>query len=86
MQERLKDLPELAKKLIPDFPFGCRRPTPGNGFLEAYVAIAQILDRLAKMDPPVIFAKNCSHDLSYRLQIFQSYNQGSYLRNFADHS
>nr|RBQ97532.1 hypothetical protein FVER53263_05843 [Fusarium verticillioides] len=32
---KLSAKPELANDLIPDFPVGCRRPTPGNGFLEA---------------------------------------------------
>jgi cation diffusion facilitator CzcD-associated flavoprotein CzcO len=26
---------ELVKHMIPDFAVGCRRPTPGNGYLEA---------------------------------------------------
>lgn len=39
MKARLKGNTALAEKLIPTFPFGCRRPTPGNGFLEAYVIL-----------------------------------------------
>jgi cation diffusion facilitator CzcD-associated flavoprotein CzcO len=36
MTRKLAKKPELAAKLIPsDFNVGCRRPTPGNGFLEA---------------------------------------------------
>lgn len=35
MKARLKGNMALAEKLVPTFPFGCRRPTPGNGFLEA---------------------------------------------------
>ena len=36
MQSKLTKKPELMDKLIPqDFGVGCRRPTPGNGFLEA---------------------------------------------------
>ncbi|OQV00818.1 hypothetical protein CLAIMM_06266 [Cladophialophora immunda] len=39
MMEKLKDRDELIDKLIPkDFPVGCKRPTPGNGFLEALVS------------------------------------------------
>ncbi|KAI0136174.1 hypothetical protein BJ170DRAFT_585 [Xylariales sp. AK1849] len=35
MQRKLKKSPELADKLIPTtFAVGCRRPTPGNGYLE----------------------------------------------------
>ncbi|KAF5536972.1 flavin-binding monooxygenase [Fusarium napiforme] len=33
MLERVK--PELADKILPDFPPNCRRPTPGPGYLEA---------------------------------------------------
>ncbi|EXJ91716.1 hypothetical protein A1O3_00266 [Capronia epimyces CBS 606.96] len=36
MRRKLARKPELMDKLIPtDFGVGCRRPTPGNGFLEA---------------------------------------------------
>ncbi|EGV65316.1 hypothetical protein PSN45_002536 [Yamadazyma tenuis] len=36
MKEKLASKPEIAEKVIPqDFGVGCRRPTPGNGFLEA---------------------------------------------------
>ncbi|CZR69046.1 related to steroid monooxygenase [Phialocephala subalpina] len=38
MQEKLAKKPELLKVLIPDFAVGCRRPTPGNGYLEALCA------------------------------------------------
>lgn len=36
MEERLKDLPNLAEKLIPSFSPGCRRLTPGDGYIEAF--------------------------------------------------
>jgi cation diffusion facilitator CzcD-associated flavoprotein CzcO len=35
MATKLKGDPTLLKHLIPDFAVGCRRPTPGNGYLEA---------------------------------------------------
>ncbi|KAI1151262.1 flavin-binding monooxygenase [Nemania diffusa] len=35
MQGRLASKPEIAKFLIPSFGIGCRRPTPGPGYLEA---------------------------------------------------
>ncbi|KAH7168408.1 NADP-dependent oxidoreductase domain-containing protein, partial [Fusarium sp. MPI-SDFR-AT-0072] len=35
MQERLGNDKELCEKLIPDYEYGCRRPTPGDGYLEA---------------------------------------------------
>ncbi|GMK56212.1 hypothetical protein CspeluHIS016_0300520 [Cutaneotrichosporon spelunceum] len=37
MRAKLAAKPEIADLLIPDFMVGCRRPTPGNGFLEALV-------------------------------------------------
>lgn len=38
MKERLKHKPELVDALIPDFELGCRRITPGYGYLEALQA------------------------------------------------
>ncbi|KAL5317709.1 hypothetical protein ACEPPN_014807 [Leptodophora sp. 'Broadleaf-Isolate-01'] len=38
MQRLLNHDPRLMKKLIPDFPMGCRRLGPGEGFLEALTA------------------------------------------------
>ena len=35
MKTKLENNPRLVKHLIPDFAVGCRRPTPGNGYLEA---------------------------------------------------
>ncbi|KAJ5639987.1 uncharacterized protein N7484_007849 [Penicillium longicatenatum] len=35
MTEKLSAKPEIAPKLIPEFSVGCRRTTPGNGYLEA---------------------------------------------------
>ncbi|KAJ6520167.1 FAD/NAD-binding domain-containing protein [Mycena sanguinolenta] len=35
MLQRLVTHPEIAEHLIPDFPVGCRRLTPGPGYLEA---------------------------------------------------
>ncbi|EXK33695.1 hypothetical protein FOMG_10947 [Fusarium oxysporum f. sp. melonis 26406] len=35
MRERLGNEKELCEKLIPDYEYGCRRPTPGDGYLEA---------------------------------------------------
>ena len=35
MDSRLSDRPEIAEKIKPDFAVGCRRLTPGLGFLEA---------------------------------------------------
>jgi cation diffusion facilitator CzcD-associated flavoprotein CzcO len=38
MRTRLGNNPELCEKLIPKFPLGCRRVTPGHGYLEALTA------------------------------------------------
>lgn len=38
MRERLKENPELAEKLIPKYEIGCRRLSPGDGYLEALQA------------------------------------------------
>ncbi|KPI36748.1 putative sterigmatocystin biosynthesis monooxygenase stcW [Cyphellophora attinorum] len=35
MRKLLKDDPRLVKRLVPDFPMGCRRLGPAEGFLEA---------------------------------------------------
>lgn len=35
MKTKLGHDPRLVKHLIPNFAVGCRRPTPGNGYLEA---------------------------------------------------
>ncbi|KAI0897668.1 flavin-binding monooxygenase [Annulohypoxylon nitens] len=37
MKERLSKKPEIADFLIPSFSIGCRRPSPGPGYLEALV-------------------------------------------------
>ena len=37
MQTRLRKKPEIAAKLMPSFAPGCRRLTPGPGYLEALV-------------------------------------------------
>lgn len=34
MQERLKGRPDIQKQIIPEWSLGCRRLTPGNGYLE----------------------------------------------------
>jgi hypothetical protein len=34
MKERLKNDPKLCKMLIPDWPVGCRRLTPGEGNIQ----------------------------------------------------
>ncbi|KAK2056623.1 FAD/NAD(P)-binding domain-containing protein [Colletotrichum caudatum] len=38
MREKLEASPEIAEKLIPDFPVSCKRLTPGPGYLECLLA------------------------------------------------
>lgn len=38
MRKKLEARPDLAEKLIPKFELGCRRVTPGGGYLEALAA------------------------------------------------
>ncbi|EXF81918.1 hypothetical protein CFIO01_02626 [Colletotrichum fioriniae PJ7] len=38
MLEKLASKPEIAEKLIPDFPVACKRLTPGPGYLESLTA------------------------------------------------
>lgn len=37
MKSKLKNDPKLCQALIPDFPVGCRRVTPGNNYLETLI-------------------------------------------------
>ena len=37
MKKKLERKPEIYDSLIPDFPPGCRRLTPGPGYLEALI-------------------------------------------------
>lgn len=53
MEIRIQKNPRLVKSLIPDFPVGCRRSTPGNGYLEALVApnvrvVTDTIDRITQ--------------------------------------
>lgn len=38
MQERLKERPDIFDLIVPDFAPGCRRLTPGKGYLESLMA------------------------------------------------
>ncbi|KAL3297267.1 FAD/NAD(P)-binding domain-containing protein [Colletotrichum asianum] len=50
MKARLSGSDELAEEIIPDFSVGCRRLTPGPGYLEALTAdnVTYIRDHIAK--------------------------------------
>ena len=37
MSEKLNHDPELCEKLIPKWELGCRRITPGDGYLESFL-------------------------------------------------
>lgn len=37
MASKLKHNPELCEKLIPTWELGCRRVTPGQGYLESFL-------------------------------------------------
>lgn len=63
MLKRLGDSPkakEIAKWLLPDFPVGCRRLTPGPGFLEALVRdnVDSHWDNIARIDTTGIVGKD----------------------------
>ena len=53
MTTRLEKDPRLIKSLVPDFPVGCRRSTPGNGYLEALVAenVGVVTDKISHITP-----------------------------------
>ncbi|TVY48521.1 putative sterigmatocystin biosynthesis monooxygenase [Lachnellula occidentalis] len=54
MKRKLAAKPELAEAIIPnDFAVGCRRPTPGNGYLEALCQddVDVVLDGIAEITP-----------------------------------
>src|SRR5258706_9964960 len=48
MRERLAKKPEILKSLLPSFSVGCRRLTPGPGYLEALVE-----DNVDFIDAPI---------------------------------
>lgn len=54
MNRKLAAKPEVAKHVIPsDFDVGCRRPTPGNGYLEALCEdnVQVVTDSIAEIIP-----------------------------------
>ncbi|CAM1510709.1 Fc.00g010440.m01.CDS01 [Cosmosporella sp. VM-42] len=54
---------EIAKMLIPKFPVGCRRLTPGPGFLEALVRdnVTTVWDNIGSIDETGIVTKDGQH-------------------------
>lgn len=54
MRRKLAPRPDIAEAIIPkDFAVGCRRPTPGNGYLEALCEdnVEVVLDGIAEITP-----------------------------------
>ncbi|KAL4746798.1 hypothetical protein BDW72DRAFT_210132 [Aspergillus terricola var. indicus] len=53
MRERLSQNPHLIEKLIPDYEIGCRRLSPGDGYLEAMQAdnARFCFDRIVRITP-----------------------------------
>ncbi len=51
MEQKLASRPDLLKTIIPDFAPGCRRLTPGKGFLEALIEpnVEVISDRIKEV-------------------------------------
>lgn len=60
MRKRLAKKPELAEHLIPKWPVGCRRLTPGIGFLEALCEdnVNPIFSDIAAIDETGIITKD----------------------------
>lgn len=66
MRERLKKKPEIFDWIKPDFAPGCRRLTPGPGFLEALVEdnVDFIRDRITRIEPKgVVTADGKLHEI-----------------------
>ncbi|KAM0747815.1 putative flavin-binding monooxygenase [Meredithblackwellia eburnea MCA 4105] len=63
MRKQLSSKPGLAEKMIPNWPVGCRRLTPGVGFLEALVKpnVDSIFDEISHFDETGIVTKDGTH-------------------------
>ncbi|GAA5875960.1 hypothetical protein JCM8547_000664 [Rhodosporidiobolus lusitaniae] len=63
MEKKLKTRPEIAKSLIPNFAVGCRRLTPGPGYLEALVQdnVGFVSDGIEKITETGILSKDGTH-------------------------
>lgn len=53
MTTKLNNDPNLLKHIIPEFAVGCRRPTPGNGYLEALTQpkVRVVTDAISEIVP-----------------------------------
>ncbi|EUC47349.1 hypothetical protein COCMIDRAFT_90164 [Bipolaris oryzae ATCC 44560] len=63
MEKRLASNPELQKRLIPSFPPGCRRLTPGDGYLEALVQpnVTNIFDDIQSINETGLTTNDGKH-------------------------
>lgn len=63
MRKKLSKKPELADKMIPSWPVGCRRLTPGVGYLEALVEdkVDTVFGQIANFDATGIIMKDGGH-------------------------
>ena len=60
MTTKLKGDTNLLKHIIPDFAVGCRRPTPGNGYLEALTdpKVSVVTEEISEIVPKGIKLKS----------------------------
>ncbi|PWN92577.1 FAD/NAD(P)-binding domain-containing protein [Acaromyces ingoldii] len=63
MQAKLEAKPHIAKFLKPNFPVGCRRLTPGPGYLESLNGddVGFVTDEIARIDESGIVDKKGAH-------------------------
>ncbi|KPI37641.1 putative sterigmatocystin biosynthesis monooxygenase stcW [Cyphellophora attinorum] len=60
MSEKLGNDPVLCRKLIPDWPVGCRRVTPGSGYLESFTRenVKLTMNHIDRVDEDGIWTKD----------------------------
>ncbi|ETN43153.1 uncharacterized protein HMPREF1541_02311 [Cyphellophora europaea CBS 101466] len=63
MSDKLNNDPELCKQLIPDWPVGCRRVTPGAGYLESFTRdnVKLTMSHIDRVDGKGIWTKDGVH-------------------------
>ena len=63
MQERLRDRPDLFDLIVPDFAPGCRRLTPGKGYLEALMQpnVEVLAEAVTGADATGLFVSSSDH-------------------------
>ncbi|KAF5560657.1 monooxygenase [Fusarium napiforme] len=66
MRKRLKGNEEICNKLIPDFEVGCRRVSPGHGYLEALIEpnVTAVFDGIKLINETgILDNNNVQHDV-----------------------